>query len=92
MKHLKVPCTLILWFFPLAFFAQEVKKDSVNQLDEIILIEDITERNATGITPYTSIGVQTFEKFNPIDVVSAVNQIPGVYVLSGALNTNRITI
>ncbi len=92
MKHSKVPCTLILWFFTLVFFAQEVKKDSVNQLDEIILIEDITERNTTGITPYTSIGAQTFEKFNPVDVVSAINQIPGVYILSGALNTNRITI
>ncbi|MDP5232044.1 MAG: TonB-dependent receptor, partial [Cellulophaga sp.] len=33
-----------------------------------------------------------FQNYSPVDVVSAMNQIPGVYVLSGALNTNRITI
>ncbi|MGX1928364.1 TonB-dependent receptor family protein [Flagellimonas sp. 2504JD4-2] len=92
MAYRKVPITLILLFFTVSFYAQEVQKDSVNQLDEIILVEDIAIRNATGITPYSIIGEQTFEKFNPIDIPSAINQIPGVYLLSGALNTNRITI
>ncbi|WP_420603793.1 TonB-dependent receptor family protein [Flagellimonas sp.] len=92
MAYIKAPIVFVFLFFTLPFFAQEVQKDSVNQLDEIILIEDFTIRNATGITPYSIINAQTFEKFNPIDISSAVNQIPGVYVLSGALNTNRITI
>nr|WP_299487121.1 TonB-dependent receptor [uncultured Allomuricauda sp.] len=92
MAFSKAPYICVFLFVTVSFFAQEVHKDSVNQLDEIILIEDITVRNATGITPYAIVNEQTFEKFNPIDISSAVNQIPGVYVLSGALNTNRITI
>ena len=92
MTYKKAPSVLVFLLITLSFFAQEVEKDTVTQLDEIILIEDITTRNATGITPYAIVGQQTFQKFNPIDVVSVMNQIPGVYILSGALNTNRITI
>ncbi len=86
-------------FFPVLFllftmqlFSQEIKKDSVTQLDEIILLEDVIAKKAVGITPSSTIGPTTFEKFNPIDIASAINQVSGVYILSGALNTNRITI
>jgi len=92
MAYIKVPLTILLLLVSFSFFAQRVQKDSVNQLDEIVLIEDFTIRNATGITPYSIINEWTFQKFNPMDISSAINQIPGVYMLSGALNTNRITI
>ena len=70
----------------------EVQKDSITQPDEIILVEDVAPKKATGITASSSISAQTFERFNPVDIPSAINQISGVYLLSGALNTNRITI
>lgn len=79
-------------FFTLPFFAQEIQKDSITQLDEIVLTENRDTKKATGITASSTIDTQTFEKFNPVDIPNALNQISGVYLLSGALNTNRITI
>jgi iron complex outermembrane receptor protein len=72
--------------------AQNIQKDSITQLDEIILTEDLAPKKATGITASSTISTKTFERFNPTDIPSAVNQISGVYILSGAINTNRITI
>tara|TARA_R110002051_G_scaffold325871_1_gene432743 strand:- start:38130 stop:40211 length:2082 start_codon:yes stop_codon:yes gene_type:complete len=69
-----------------------IKKDSVTNLEEVIVLERILTKKAEGITPSDLIGAKIFENYSPIDAVSAINQIPGVYVLSGALNTNRITV
>lgn len=82
-------CLAFFLFVSCVLFAQ---KDSVTTLDEVILLEDFTPRKAKGITPSATIGPVVLEKFSPIDVASGLNQIPGVYMLSGALNTNRITI
>ncbi|TXN37978.1 TonB-dependent receptor [Flagellimonas hymeniacidonis] len=84
--------SVLFLLFTMQLFSQEIKKDSVTQLDEIILLEDVITKKAVGITPSSTIGPTTFEKFNPIDIASAINQVSGVYILSGALNTNRITI
>nr|WP_299386906.1 TonB-dependent receptor [Allomuricauda sp.] len=73
-------------------FAQQVQQDTITQLDEILLLEDVVPKRAVGITASSTLGPSTFEKFNPIDIASAINQVSGVYILSGALNTNRITI
>ncbi|MFD2099925.1 TonB-dependent receptor family protein [Flagellimonas iocasae] len=73
-------------------FGQDIQKDSITELDEIILTEDLAPKKATGITASSTISTKTFERFNPTDIPSAVNQISGVYILSGAINTNRITI
>ncbi len=84
--------------FPFIFIiphlkAQEpTKKDSVTQLDEVVLLDALKSKNATGIVPSEVIGPKIFQNYSPVDMVSAINQISGVYVLSGALNTNRITI
>jgi iron complex outermembrane receptor protein len=67
-------------------------QDSVTVLKEVLLLEELREKQTTGIVPSQIIGDKIFDNFSPIDAVSAINQIPGVYVLSGALNTNRITI
>ncbi len=84
-------CSLFL-VFCFVSYAQEIKKDSVTQLDEVILLDDLKKNTATGIVPSQTIGAETFENYSPIDVISSINQISGVYALSGALNTNRITI
>ncbi|QLG45580.1 TonB-dependent receptor family protein [Costertonia aggregata] len=73
--------------------AQEpAKKDSVTVLEEVILLEEAIKKKANGITPSEIIGPKIFRNYSPIDAASIINQIPGVYLLSGALNTNRITI
>lgn len=72
--------------------AQDMPKDTITQLDEIVLIQNAIPKKATGITTSSKIDVQTFERFNPTDIPSAINQISGVYLLSGAINTNRITV
>ena len=69
-----------------------VNKDSVTQLDEVILLDAIKKKNAVGIIPSEIIAARTFQNYSPVSMVPAMNQIPGVYVFSGALNTNRITI
>jgi iron complex outermembrane receptor protein len=73
--------------------AQEaVQKDSITRLDEVVLLDSLKPKQATGIVPSKIIGAKIFQNYSPADMVSSMNQIPGVYVLSGALNTNRITI
>ncbi len=73
-------------------FSQNLQIDSVNILDEVTLIEAFISKKAIGITESSSVGIADLEQFSPIDFASGLNQISGVYVLSGALNTNRITI
>ncbi|MDC6388108.1 TonB-dependent receptor [Maribacter sp. PR1] len=77
------------------FFSQAqipVNRDSVTQLEEVILIDALKTKKVIGITPSDVISAKTFQNYSPVDMVSSINQIPGVYILSGALNTNRITI
>tara|TARA_R110002074_G_scaffold197610_6_gene364799 strand:+ start:68724 stop:70811 length:2088 start_codon:yes stop_codon:yes gene_type:complete len=67
-------------------------KDSVTVLDEVFLIDTLTAKNAIGIIPSQIIGANVFKNYSPVDFISSINQISGVYGLSGSLNTNRITI
>ncbi|WP_405384579.1 TonB-dependent receptor domain-containing protein [Maribacter sp. LLG6340-A2] len=79
--------------FCLNFFAQNTTlKDSVTQLREVIVIDTLTAKNAIGIIPSKIIGASVFNNYSPVDFIGAINQVSGVYALSGALNTNRITI
>ena len=73
--------------------AQEpIKRDSITELDEVILLDTLQSATDNGIIATKIIGNKVFQNYSPIDMVSAINQISGVYILSGALNTNRITI
>ncbi|MFT4832670.1 MAG: iron complex outermembrane receptor protein [Psychroserpens sp.] len=72
--------------------AQEIKKDSITQLEEVVISEKRVSNPVLGITTTDIIGATTFENYSPLDIASSINQISGVYLLSGALNTNRITI
>ncbi len=69
-----------------------VKSDSITQLDEVILLDALKKKNATGITPSEVISAKVFQNYSPVSMVSAINQVPGVFIFSGALNTNRITV
>ena len=88
--------TLFAFTFSLLSFSllsqDPAKTDSITQLDEVILLDALKTKNATGITASEVIGAKTFQNYSPVDMVSAINQVSGVYILSGALNTNRITI
>lgn len=71
---------------------QEIKKDSITLLEEVVVSEKKVANPVIGITATDIIGATTFENYSPLDIASSINQISGVYLLSGALNTNRITI
>jgi len=88
----KVFPLLFTFLSALQILAQDTRKDSITQLEEVIITQDAIPKKATGITSSSKIAGRTFERFNPTDIPSAINQISGVYILSGAINTNRITI
>lgn len=84
---------LIIFFFSVLTQAQTPKdKDSITQLDEVILLDALKKKNAAGIVPSEVISAKVFQNYSPVSMVNSLNQIPGVYVFSGALNTNRITM
>ena len=71
------------------FYLKElVQTESLNA----ILVSAQNEKKSTVILPTTSIGSATLKQYSPVDIVSAINQIPGIYIQSGAINTNRIVI
>jgi iron complex outermembrane receptor protein len=84
--------TLFLVLATYSFGQTPVIKDSVTVLNEVVVIDTLTAKNAIGIIPSQIIGATVFENYSPVDFISSINQISGVYALSGALNTNRITI
>src|SRR5690606_33575541 len=87
-----LPVTLILLSLPSLFHAQQKDKDSITNLGEVVLIESGTIKQATGITPSSLLSVGDLQRNGPLDLAFSINQVSGVYLLSGAINTNRITI
>ena len=84
---------LFLFLFSIAnVYSQDQVQDSITKLEEVILYDPIKKNTSLGITPSSIIREKAFQNHSPIDLQSSINQISGVYVLSGALNTNRITI
>ncbi len=91
MRLLKVLVILCI-VSPNFLMAQDQRKDSITPLSEVVLIESGIEKRAVGITPSSTLGIKQMERNGPLDIAATINQISGVYLLSGALNTNRITI
>jgi iron complex outermembrane receptor protein len=84
---------LFVFVFLFVSHAQEpIQKDRITELDEVILLDSLQSATDNGIISTKIIGAKVFQNYSPIDMVSAINQISGVYIMSGALNTNRITI
>jgi len=85
--------SLLMIFIFCATFAQaQNTNDSITQLDEVILLDALKKKNAAGNIASEVISAKVFQNYSPVSMVNSLNQIPGVYVFSGALNTNRITI
>lgn len=89
---MKTPLLFLLFCLPLLTLAQQTQQDSITYLDEVILFDPAKKPMATGITASDIIGPEVFRNYSPVDLPASLNQISGVYVLAGALNTNRITI
>ncbi|WP_310991000.1 TonB-dependent receptor family protein [Aequorivita marina] len=69
----------------------------LENLEEVELVSkkiiDTLVRSAPEfLIPLEKITAEKFDEFNPIDLVSAINETPGVFIHNGAINTNRITI
>lgn len=60
-------------------------------LDEVI-ISSTYQKESKVLIPTKKISAEKFEEYSPRDLVSAINETPGVYIQSGAINTNRIVI
>lgn len=90
-SYMKFQFCFVLGLFSFSLWAQQ-PKDTVTQLQEVLLIEDFTPRKVQGITPSAVIASQEIQRFGPVDIASSMNVVPGVNFLSGALNTNRIVI
>src|SRR5690606_13284018 len=88
MKSISV--SLLVLCLPLVSAAQD--RDTITPLAEVVLIESGLTRDATGLTPSSILDAGELERHGPLDLASSVNQISGVYLLAGTLNTNRITI
>ena len=87
MKHV-----FLIVIFCSFYFSSFAQKDSITELNEIILLEDFTPRKVKGITPSSVLQGPALEQFGPVAIAASLNSVPGVHFLSGALNTNRITI
>ncbi|TLP73218.1 TonB-dependent receptor [Maribacter sp. ACAM166] len=89
----KSTLSFLFLVFTLGLCAQtKTVKDSITVLNEVIVIDTLTAKNAIGIVPSQIIGATVFDNYSPVDFIGSINQVSGVYALSGALNTNRITI
>ena len=62
-------------------------RDSVVGLDEVVLEIQSASDSPLGIIPSEIITEQALAQQNPLDFASALNQVPGLFLLSGALNT-----
>ncbi len=80
---------IILLCSPLFLQAQDVPADSVNVLQGITLNAEAPGQEVVGSALILNTEIQ---RVNPTDLPAVLNKVPGVLVLSGAINTNRITI
>lgn len=61
------------------------------KLEEVIL-SSTYQKESKVIIPTDKVTAEKFEQYSPIDLNSAINEVPGVFIQSGAINTNRIVI
>ncbi|MDP5232043.1 MAG: hypothetical protein NWQ38_16735, partial [Cellulophaga sp.] len=68
---------IFFFYFSTSLFGQKpIQNDSVTKLQEVIVLESVLTKKAEGITPSSLIGAKIFQNYSPVDVVSAMNQIP----------------
>ncbi len=57
-----------------------------------VLLSASFQKKSGVLIPTNTITQEAIAQFSPVDLVDVINQTPGVYIQSGAINTNRITI
>jgi len=67
-------------------------KNTVPEILGLVVVSTKPNKQSQVLAPTDNITSEALEQFSPVDVVSAINQVPGVYIQNGAINTNRITI
>lgn len=65
---------------------------NVSEVLPPVLLSTNYKRESRVLTPTTRITQETIDNADPVTLVNAINQTPGVYIQRGAINTNRITI
>ncbi|WP_417602977.1 TonB-dependent receptor family protein [Owenweeksia hongkongensis] len=65
--------------------------DKSESLEEVI-VSSTYQKESKVIIPTSKVTSKKLEEYSPVNLVSAINEIPGVYIQSGAINTNRIVI
>lgn len=71
------------------FILKKIKE--TEQLETVILASKFQKESGV-LIPTSQLTSETIETYSPVDLVSAINETPGVYIQQGAINTNRITI
>ncbi|WP_420592846.1 TonB-dependent receptor family protein [Robiginitalea biformata] len=89
---MKTRATLLLLLSFYSLCSQDQPRDSVIGLNEVILQVERTAASPLGLVPSEIVTSRAIRQQNPVDFAGTLNQVPGLYFLSGALNTNRITI
>ncbi|MGV8091262.1 MAG: TonB-dependent receptor family protein [Mangrovibacterium sp.] len=74
-----------------ATFNMTDRTDDTIKVGEIIVLSDQVKKSRV-IIPTSQITGIKLDQFSPVGLNEAINQTPGVYIQSGAINTNRITI
>ena len=67
------------------------KLPETKKLDEVVVLSNMIKHSRV-ILPTSQVSGLTIHNYSPSDLVTAVNQTPGVFIQSGAINTNRIVI
>lgn len=57
-----------------------------------ILVNAQNEKRGSVILPISTINSEAINQQSPLDLVASINQTAGIYIQSGAINTNRIVI
>jgi len=73
-----------------SIFQLSVLKETLD-LDEVT-IASTYQKESRVIVPTVKVSSEKFDIYSPVDLISAINETPGVFIQSGALNTNRIVI
>lgn len=93
MKKSKSLYIFLIVLLFLCFSRAQDKQTTV--LEEVVVSSDslsAIQRDSSLILPVSATTRQQLEQYSPADLIQAVNRIPGVYMLSGGMNVNRITI
>lgn len=64
---------------------------TIEELNPVVVVAPL-EAKSQVITPTTTVTSEALQQQSPVALVDALNQTAGVYIQSGAINTNRITI